>query len=198
MTVTELSPNGHGSNEDRARQAWRSGMSGPELARRTGMKERTAGYWAKQLREEAGNPVAEPVGKPPPSAAGKPARRSASRRQRDPWKVAGAGIVLVVGLAVSYSHIVHLALLAGGGWWAWLMPLALDGLALVSLRHLAHERRYLVAWAGVAVGAIGSLTANVLAMDPSLADMRYVRWGFATLPPIAVVLCGHLLDRGDR
>jgi hypothetical protein len=78
------------------------------------------------------------------------------------------------------------------------MPLSLDGMALVSLLHLADERRYPVAWAGVAIGAAGSLAANVLAVDPSLVDLRYVLWAFAAMPPVAVVVCGHLLDRGGR
>lgn len=217
MSVVELpSSNGHGSTEDRARQVWRPGMSGAELGRLIDVPARTGSYWASKLRKETGNEQASGARAADQhvrgSANAKPQvtrveqqtraraneRRPATRRQRDPWQVISTAVVLAVGLAVSYSHIVHLALLAGGGWWAWVMPLPLDGMALVSLRHLARERRYPVAWAGVAVGAVGSLTANVLAIDPSLADMRYVRWGFAALPPIAVVLCGHLLDRGNR
>jgi hypothetical protein len=113
-------------------------------------------------------------------------------------KRVATAVALATGLAVSYSHIVHLALLAGAGWWAWVMPVPLDIMALVSLLHLADERRYPVAWAGVTVGAAGSLAANVLALDPALAEMRYVLWAFAALPPISVVVCGHLLDRGTR
>jgi hypothetical protein len=202
MTMTDVTSNGHGSTGDRARQLWRQGMSGAELGRQLGVPERTGSYWAKKLNNEVGKaddkPSSPAVDRPATRAPRARQQQPATRRQRDPWQVVCTGVVLAVGLAVSYSHIVHLALLAGGGWWAWVMPLPLDGMALVSLRHLEHERSYPVAWAGVAVGAAGSLTANVLAIDPTLADLRYVRWGFAALPPIAVVLCGHLLDRGSR
>ena len=189
----------------------KAGMSRPELMEKYGMSN----GWAGGVITESGRPGTRgrlaanggssasgvsPPPKPTPRAIDRKPVATVSRRrqQRDPIKIAATAVVLAVGLAVSYSHIVHLAVLAGAGWWAWVMPLPLDAMALVSLLHLATERRYLIAWAGVLVGAVGSLAANVLAVDPALADMRYVLWGFAALPPIAVIVCGHLLDRGAR
>lgn len=217
MTAT-MTGNGHVPTGERVRQVLEEhdgNVSATEIGRLLNIPRETAGYHKRKIVAGSGELAVgfEPADPPPaangvapPAGAHRPGKSSAGavrlprrgRQQRDPIKIAATAVVLAVGLAVSYSHIVHLALLAGAGWWAWVMPLPLDAMALVSLLHLATERRYLIAWAGVLVGAVGSLAANVLAVDPALADMRYVLWGFAALPPIAVIVCGHLLDRGAR
>jgi hypothetical protein len=203
VTLAEPSTNGNGhvvAKAERARALWDEAngqVSDDELARAVDASARSVRRWRGHWTAEVAKPVAKKTASP---VAKQTVRRT--RRWPKHWrpvvKRVATAVALAVGLAVSYSHIVHLAVLAGAGWWAWVMPLPLDVMALVSLLHLAEERWYPVAWAGVLVGAAGSLTANVLAVDPSLVELRYVLWGFAALPPIAVVICGHLLDRGAR
>lgn len=114
--------------------------------------------------------------------------------------VAAVALVTVVCAVVSYSHIRHLALIAGmGGQAAWL-PLGVDGLvvasscALIVDHHLGRPGEPL-AWCGVALGLAGSLGANVLAVDPELVSLRAVRWVLAGYTPAALAVSGHLLFR---
>jgi hypothetical protein len=114
--------------------------------------------------------------------------------------VAAVAMVTVVCAVVSYSHIRHLALVAGMRGQAGWLPLGVDGLvvasscALVVDHHLGRPGQPL-AWCGVALGLAGSLAANVLAVDPELVSLRVVRWVLAGYTPAALAVSGHLLFR---
>lgn len=223
MTVTEITSNGHGSTGDRARQFWRPGMTGAELAEKLGVPERTGSYHARKLRAETGssNDVARSrtsvSATPEPATPTRPQpiarRRPATARRRSATAptllVAATGVavavVVAVAAVVSYSHIRHLAVAAGMGSLAGWLPLALDGLVVACSCSMIvdrqHERRSSpLAVGGLAIGLAASLAANVLAVDPSLASERAVAVVLAGYTPIALAVSGHLLLRmlGDR
>jgi hypothetical protein len=82
-------------------------------------------------------------------------------------------VVTVVCAVVSYSHIRHLARTAGMGSLAGWLPLGVDGLVVAASCSLIVDRQlgrpgHPLAWAGVALGLAGSLTANVMAVDRAL------------------------------
>jgi hypothetical protein len=114
-------------------------------------------------------------------------------------------VVTVVCAVVSYSHIRDLARAAGMGGLAGWLPLGVDGLVVAASCSLIVDRQlgrpgHALAWAGVALGLAGSLTANVMAVDPALVSLRAVRWVLAGYGPAALAVSGHLLFRmlGDR
>lgn len=119
---------------------------------------------------------------------------------------AGAvALVTVVCAVVSYSHARHLAELAGQGGLAPWLPLAVDGLVAAATCSLLVDRRqghpgHPFAWAGAGLGLAGSFAANVVAVDPTLVDLRHVRWVLAGYVPAALAIAGHLLIRmlGER
>jgi hypothetical protein len=107
-------------------------------------------------------------------------------------------VIAIVGItvaAVSYSHIVDLAILAGHGWRAYLAPIALDGLAIAAIRAWQVGQHRRVAAVGIAVGIIGSVAANVLAVRPELVDLADVSAVLAAFPPIALAVIVHLVRR---
>jgi hypothetical protein len=121
--------------------------------------------------------------------------------------VTAAAVVVVTSVCavVSYSHIRHLARVAGMGSLAGWLPLGIDGLVVAASCSLIVDRQlgrpgHGLAWAGVALGLAGSLAANVLAVDPELVPLRAVRWTLAGYGPAALAVSGHLLFRmlGDR
>jgi hypothetical protein len=114
-------------------------------------------------------------------------------------------VVTLVCAVVSYCHIRDLARQAGMGGLAGWLPLGVDGLVVAASCSLIVDRQlgrpgHALAWTGVALGLAGSLTANVLAVDPTLVSLRAVRWTLAGYGPAALAVSGHLLFRmlGDR
>jgi len=119
--------------------------------------------------------------------------------------VAAVVVVTLVCAVVSYTHIRDLAQQAGMGSLAGWLPLGIDGLVVAASCSLIVDRQlerpgHPLAWAGVALGLVGSLAANVLAVDPELVPLRAVRWVLAGYGPAALAVSGHLLFRmlGDR
>lgn len=117
----------------------------------------------------------------------------------------GFGIVAAVTAVASYMHIRDLALAAGMGSHAYWTPLGIDGLALICSCSVIVDRRTSTtpdrhARYGLALGFLGSLVANVLAVDPELVPLRYVTWVLAGYTPIALMVAGHLYLRhmGDQ
>lgn len=220
MTITEVSTNGHGSTEDRARRVWRPGMGGAELARELGVPERTGRYHANKLRAEhetdGKQPAAAPATKPAaaaatkkPAARGRPATSKSSHRGASGVLVAVAGVavavVTAVAAVVSYFHIRDLAVAAGMGGLAGWLPLALDGLVVACSCSVIVDRENgkrvsLVAAVGLTIGLAATLAANVVAVDPTLASERAVAIVLAGYTPIALAVSGHLLLRmlGER
>lgn len=221
MTITDVSTNGHGSTEDRARQVWRPDMGGAELARKLGVPERTGRYHANKLRAEhetggkpppttapATKPAAAPATKKP-AARSRPATSKGSHRGASSVLVAVAGVavavVTAVAAVVSYFHIRDLAVAAGMGGLAGWLPLALDGLVVACSCSVIVDRENgkrvsLVAAVGLTIGLAATLAANVVAVDPTLASERAVAIVLAGYTPIALAVSGHLLLRmlGER
>ncbi len=119
--------------------------------------------------------------------------------------VISVALVTVVCAVVSYSHARHLAQLAGQGALAPWLPLAVDGLVAAATCSLLVDRRggdrgHLFAWLGAGLGLAGSFGANLVAVDPTLVDVRHVRWVLAGYVPAALAISGHLLMRmlGDH
>lgn len=171
---------------------------------------RTTGTGAGTAQRNARTPSGTPAG-----TSATPARRTGTARSRAasgraPLALVIATVVAVVLVTVvcavaSYVHIRDLALLVGMGALAYWLPLALDGLvvacscSLIVDRHRG-RRGEAVAMVGVAVGLVGSLAANVLAVDPTWLSERTIRLVLAVMPPVALAVSGHLLLRmlGDR
>lgn len=173
----------------------------------------------------SGTPSTAPA-RPPAGSAARPARANGSgtagtarpaRTGTAPKQPAGVPlpllaataaavvVVTVVCAVVSYSHIRDLARTAGMGGLAGWLPLGVDGLVVAASCSLIVDRQlgrpgHALAWAGVALGLAGSLTANVMAVDPALVSLRAVRWVLAGYGPAALAVSGHLLFRmlGDR
>jgi hypothetical protein len=99
--------------------------------------------------------------------------------------------------AVSYHHIVELALLAGAGWPAWVLPLALDGMVALSIRCLVVDGlKDPVAWLGLGLGFAGSAAANVYAYRPDLIDLDQAIIVIGLSPAVSFLIAGWLLERG--
>lgn len=110
-------------------------------------------------------------------------------------------VVAVVAMIASYSHTYDLARLAGQSHrLATVLPAAVDGLVVAGSTSLLVDRRAgrgasPLAWAAVVIGLVSSMAANVVAVDPTLVDLRVVRWVMAGYAPVALAISGHLLLR---
>lgn len=112
---------------------------------------------------------------------------------------AGAGAT-VAGVAAisSYAHLHELALVAGEApGLAKVAPASVDGLvlfgsALIYAQHKAHQPVHPLAKFAVALGVGASLAANVVAKDPTLVDIDWIRWAVAGWPAVALGIVGHL------
>jgi hypothetical protein len=135
------------------------------------------------------------------SAATKsPARRKPATKRRTPAKVperapawerfvvsVGAAAVRLVAAAVSYEHMRALAVEAGEGWRSWLLPISVDGLAVVALVTIGRARRsgqpVGLAWLALSLALAASLAANVAAAEPTAAGRVMAAW-----PPVALLM----------
>jgi hypothetical protein len=220
MTVVETSTNGKVplSTRERIRQVrdeHDANITGTKIAELLDIPVSTANYHLRALAGEQerfaanGGSSASGVLPPPkpapraisPQVKGKAGSlsspRSKARRlaDRGPLDWAVIAIVGITVAAVSYSHIVDLAILAGHGWRAYLAPIALDGLAIAAIRAWQVGQHRRVAAVGIAVGIIGSVAANVLAVRPELVDLADVSAVLAAFPPIALAVIVHLVRR---
>lgn len=113
---------------------------------------------------------------------------------------AAVAMVTVVTAVVSYVHIRDLAQTAGEDRLAGLLPLGIDGLVVACTASIILDRRrgargHVLAWAGVALGLVGSVAANVLAVVPGLVNETVVAAVLAGYPPVALAIAAHLLFR---
>ena len=210
MTATMM----NGNARTAARQAWaESGgtITGTELAARFGKSERWGRMQIAAARQDGTVDVAEPAAPRPAVEAAKPAARPAPasatpRRRGSPppllvtGSVAAVAVVATVAAVVSYSHIRDLAVAAGAGWRADILPLSLDGMVAACTFCLVVDRRrgkigHPLAWSGIALGLIGSVAANVLAVVPGLVGLELVAAVLAGFPPVALAMSAHLLVR---
>lgn len=99
----------------------------------------------------------------------------------------------LVAAIVSYSHMRALAVRAGEGWRAILLPLSVDGLLVAASLVLLVRRRSglsgsALAWLALVLGLAVSLVANVAAAEPTLVGRLVAAW-----PPLAFGLAYELL-----
>jgi hypothetical protein len=201
-------------------------LSGAELARRYNRPDR----WGRRVIDGVRAELADTVPPPTASTNGshrtpdtvkadtRPAVKRTRPRTPRPSKgghvpvafvvVTGLGVTLVAAVAAvaSYAHLRDLADTAGmGALSAWL-PLGVDGLGVSATASLLVDRQRgrrpdPLAVLGVALGVLGSVAGNVMAVDAELVDIRHVRLALAAYPPLALAIAGHLLVRmvlGDR
>ncbi|GLZ29367.1 hypothetical protein Lesp02_15570 [Lentzea sp. NBRC 105346] len=107
--------------------------------------------------------------------------------------VVAVAAVAAVAAVVSFDHMRALASDAGEGWKAWILPVSVDGMlvsaSLVMLtRKRANQPVGLLAWAGLVLGLLVSLAANVAAAEPTLIGRLVAAW-----PPVALGLSYELL-----
>lgn len=131
------------------------------------------------------------------AALGPVARPAPSRAAR---RVTVAAVVLVAAVAAvaSFDHQRELAVLAGEGWRAWLLPLSVDGLVVAASMTLLASRRAgqrpgVLPWLSLVLGVAASLAANVAAAEPTLVGRLVAAW-----PPVALLLAFELLLRQVR
>jgi hypothetical protein len=201
--MLEAPSNGNGDVNEAARRDAAAGMSRADIAAKYGMSNGWAGIRVRESGRTKGGSVATgpvPVvvadGKreaPPPARTRTVTKTKAASRGTVDWAV--IAVVGVVVATVSYSHIVDLAILAGHGWRAYLAPIALDGLAIAAIRAWQVGQHRRVAAVGIAVGIVGSVAANVLAVRPELVDLADVSAVLAAFPPIALAVIVHLVRR---
>jgi ABC-type uncharacterized transport system permease subunit len=91
----------------------------------------------------------------------------------------------------------HLAIEAGEGWRADLLPLSVDGMMVVaSMTALAQRRagqRAYFAWMAIFIGIAASLAANVAAAEPTLKGRLVAGWA-----PVALLFAFELLLQQGR
>jgi hypothetical protein len=102
-------------------------------------------------------------------------------------------VVAAVAAVVSFAHMHDLAVKAGEGWRAWLLPLAVDGLIIAASMTMLVRRRQgqsggMLAWCSLILGIAASLAANVAAAAPTWEGRIVAAW-----PPIALLLAYELL-----
>jgi hypothetical protein len=188
-----------------ARDAYRASVAAgaPMSARQLAEQFDRSARWGRQViadavaadRHNGNHPTAErqpqPADTSPVAATPQPVAATAQPR---PWL--DSTITLVVALvaaAASYGHMLDVALMAGEPLWiARAFPVTVDGLVLAALRRDQHGRRWL------ALGAVVSVAANVLAQFPDIAATAgpvVSAW-----PPLALYGTHRLLHarRSDR
>lgn len=97
-------------------------------------------------------------------------------------------LVALVAAAASYQHQHTLAVLAGEGWLAWVLPVSVDGMMLATGRSILRRRRTGIAapflsWFGLTLGFVASVAANVAAAEPTLVGRLIAAW-----PPVALFI----------
>jgi len=199
------SPAGNPAAEraDQARTLWLERhedgivLGARELGARFGRSERWGSYRIAEARDTL-TPQDEPApsnghAAPPqpvlhPAAAPAVASRAIER--------VTATAVLAVALtaaATSYEHMRHLALAAGEGWRAWLLPLSVDGMMVAASMTMLVRRRAgrpagALAWTALLAGVAASMAANVAAALPTPTGRLVAAW-----PPLALLLAYELL-----
>jgi hypothetical protein len=158
-----------------------------------------------------------PTGKKAPAkkaAAKKPATGKVTAQARTPkakrrsvteehvFAVAGYAVALAAVL-VSLSHMFEVAHLAGQSWRSFLLPVSVDGLALVSVMAVRRCRRVGLTPDRLVVGSLvlsvaASLAANVIASDPDLVEVAHLRWVVGAWPPVAFLLAELVIKQWHR
>lgn len=205
----------NGSREAATQRA-KEGASRKELEQEFGISNGLAGIIRREAGATRGTKSRSAAQEAVPVAAANSAReasppvRSSARttsslrkaRLDDRWlRVAAVAVATIVGIAafaMSYDYISRLAAMAGLGWHAWLMPLALDGLVGSATFAIVRGKALVLAWISMALAGIGSVTANVFAAAPELVDLHHVEIFMAGFVPIVFAVCVELVICGLR
>jgi len=112
--------------------------------------------------------------------------------------VAAVLLVAAVAAVVSYAHMQEVAVRAGEGWRAWLLPLSVDGLVVAASMGLLTRRRTglpggRLAWAALLGGVGASLAANIAAAEPTVTARVVAAW-----PALAFAVAFELLLQQRR
>jgi hypothetical protein len=151
----------------------------------------------------AKKPAAKAAAQRSTAPAGRP-QRKAGRRVTDDQVFAVAGYaVALAAVMVSLSHMYEVAHLAGQGWRSLLLPVSVDGLALVSVMAVRRCRRLDLTPDRLVVGSLvlsvlASLAANVVASDPGIVPLPILRWVVGAWPPIAFLLAELVIKQWHR
>lgn len=222
MTLVDTtSSNGHRTVRERARVFYveQPGLDGERLSQLLGGTpgaRQCRGYLA-DFRAEDGTAaqiaVAEPRRQPAPATAADapaatqpapaaPQRQRGNRNRRrlppdllDTWgRPVVGGAVTALALLLSYSHMLHLAELAGVSW-PRLAPLLVDGLMAAAVLCLRRHPRYWAAWFALTLAVAAALVLNGLAERPELVDFEDVRLWWALTVPLTAAFGVHLVTR---
>jgi Protein of unknown function (DUF2637) len=178
------------------------------VAAETGLKPRAAGdvsrKWKVRMAANAASPASE-VAVPPRLPPGpspraiekaKEAEETATRNHRlVVFAEVAVGVVTTVTALMSYSGLRQLALEAGLGWHADILPLAVDGLVAVCLFVTVVLPANRTAWVAMAVALVGSVAANAVAYGPWKLPLGYIAAAMAGFVPVAAAVGYHLLGR---
>jgi len=107
-------------------------------------------------------------------------------------------LVAAVAAVVSYAHMREVAVRAGEGWRAWLLPLSVDGLVIAGSMVLLTRRRAglpggRLAWSALLAGVGASLAANIAAAEPTATARVVAAW-----PALAFAVAFELLLQQRR
>jgi hypothetical protein len=194
----------NGTERHEAAAAWRESvadgapLSGTALAARFGLSPR----WGRDVIaacRAATSPAALPAADgAADGAALAPVSPVEAPRAVRRVTTAAVALVALVAAAASYSHMRQLAVAAGEGDMAGVLPLSVDGLVVAASMSLlsakrAGQRAGVLPWLALAAGLGASLAANVAAAQPTLAGRLVAAW-----PPAAFALSFELLLRQHR
>jgi hypothetical protein len=164
-----------------------------ELAADWGVSERTVRRRQKAAAANGQRPATNgqrPDTKPGPVRVRKPVTPAPDLLDRWGRPIVGWAVT-AIALVISYSHMRHLAELAGTSW-PTLIPLLVDGLMAAAVLCL-RRRSYWAAWAALVVAAGGTLALNGLAERTELVALADIRLGMALLVPATAIFGVHLV-----
>jgi hypothetical protein len=134
--------------------------------------------------------------------------KSYTRQEVPPWVgwvtvAAVLAVALAAGVA-SVDHLAALARLAGTtGWKAWLLPVAVDGLATAAALTLYRSHRVGTAagwlpWLALGAGLAASVAGNVASVYPELIEVGTLKIAVGATPPLSLALSVELALRQVR
>lgn len=130
---------------------------------------------------------------PEPVKAAEETTEPVKERPKRRWlTVISAALVALVAAIASYEHMRDVALMAGqSDVIAWLLPLSVDGLIVVSSVALADgATKRGIAWLAFLAGSLASLAANIISADPDTLSRAVAAW-----PAVALLLTVEVLIR---
>lgn len=203
MSDTTTTSTANGTDRHAAVAAWAQSaldgtpLTGAQLGERYGRSESWGRGVIRDAREEAASLTVPAADVPRQGDGNHQARRGAAATAARFFTVMAVLLVAGVAAVVSYVHMRHLALVAGEGWRADLVPLSVDGMMVAASLTLLTKRwegkRAPLAWVALLLGVAASLAANVASAEPTVYGRAVAFW-----PPVALVLAFELLLQQGR